>query len=178
MNTVKGRKEDEKASAESDLADATSTYDDTQDQMKADIKFFDQTKDACDTKHQEWTLRDKLRQQELEGVEKALALLTSDKARDLFAKSIKPGVEAASFLQIDEAHAQAVYAKAYGMLRDKAVKSKSLRLAALAVRVRTTKAGHFDAVIKAIDDMVSTLKDEGEADRDKRNQCNDEYQKI
>jgi len=48
----------------------------------------------------------------------------------------------------------------------------------LAVSVRTAKAGHFDAVMKAIDDMVTTLNEEGEADRAKKNQCNDEYQKI
>lgn len=64
------------------------------------------------------------------------------------------------------------------MLRGQAVKSKSLRLAALAVRVRTTKAGHFDAVIQAIDTMIGTLKDEGEADSAKKNQCNEEYQNI
>jgi hypothetical protein len=178
MKDMKSRSEDAKADAESDLADATATYDTTQDQMKADIKFFDQTKDACETKHKEWTLRDKLRDEEMAGVQKALEMLTSDKARDLFASSIKPGVEAASFLQIDEAHAQAVYLKAYSMLRGQAVKSKSLRLAALAVRVRSTKAGHFDAVIKAIDTMINTLNDEGAADRAKKNQCNEEYQNI
>merc|ERR1719218_273271 len=114
---MKSRKEGQKASAESDLADTTATYDTTQDQMKADIKFFDQTRDACDAKHKEWTLRQKLREEELKGVEKALEFLSSDEARDLFAKSIKPGVEAASFLQISDADAQAVSFKAYGMLK-------------------------------------------------------------
>jgi len=35
------------------------------------------------------------------------------------------------------------------MLKAQATKSKSLRLGMLAVRVRTAKAGHFDAVMKA-----------------------------
>merc|ERR1719162_1158661 len=178
MENVKSRKAEEMAGAASDLADTTAAYDDTQDQMKADIKFFDVTKDACDTKHEEWTLRTKMRNQEIEGIEKTLALLTSDDARDLFADSIKPGHGAASFLQIDEAQSQAVYAQAYSMLKADAMKFKSLRLASLAVRVRTTKAGHFDAVMKAIDEMVVTLNEEGAADRDKKNQCNEEYQKI
>merc|ERR1719443_2877667 len=117
MKKVKSRKEEEKADAESDLADTTATYDDTQDQMKADIKFFDQTKDACDSKHKEWTVRKNLREEELAGVEKALEFLSSDEARDLFAKSIKPGVEAASFLQVESDNAQAVAFKVYDLLK-------------------------------------------------------------
>jgi len=175
MNTVKDRKEDEKASTESDLADTTANYDDTTDQMKADIAFFDETKDACDSKHKEWTVRVSLRDEELAGVQKALEFLSSDEARDLFATAIKPGV---GFLQIEADNVQTVSFTAYTLLKAQASKSRSFRLASLAVRVRTTKVGHFDAVIKAIDEMIKTLNDEGEADREKKNQCNDEYQKI
>jgi hypothetical protein len=178
LNTVKSRKDEEKANAESDLADTTATYDDTTDQMKSDIKFFDQTKNACDTKHSEWVVRQKLRAEELKGIETALGFLSSDAARDLFAKSIKPGVEAASFLQIATDDSQAVSLKAYNMLKAQATKSKSFRLAALAVRVRTAKVGHFDKVIKAIDLMMATLDEEGQADIAKRNQCKDQYQKV
>jgi len=177
LNDTKSRKETQMSDAESDLADTTATYDDTTDQLKADIAFFDQTKDACNTKHTEWELRSKLRTEELEGVSKALEFLSSDEARDLFAKSIKPGQET-SFLQIAEEDAQAVSFKAYGMLKAQATKAKSLRMAMLAVQVRTAKAGHFGAVMKAITDMVTTLNEEGEADRAKKNQCNDEYQNI
>jgi len=177
MKEQKSRKEGEKASAESDLADATANYDDTQEEMKANIKFFDETKEACSAKHKEWSVRSDLRDEELKGVKEALEMLTSDAARDLFATAIKPGVEAAaSFLQIDEAHAQAVYGNAYKILKDQAAKAHSLRLAMLAVQVRSTKAGHFDKVIEAIDMMVNTLNEEGEADRAKRNQCKEEYQ--
>jgi peptidoglycan hydrolase CwlO-like protein len=178
MKEVKSRKEEEKADAESDLADTTATYDDTQDQMKADIKFFDETRDSCDVKHEEWVVRQKLRAEELKGVQKALDFLSSDDARDLFAKSIKPGVEAASFLQVAAEDSQAVSFKAYSVLKAQATKAKSLRLASLAVSVRTAKFGHFDKVIKAINDMIGTLNEEGAADLAKKNQCNEEYQKI
>jgi len=57
-------------------------------------------------------------------------------------------------------------------------KSHSIRLAALAVKIRTAKAGHFDQVIKAIDEMINTLKEEGAADQAKKDQCLDEYQHI
>merc|ERR1719378_1865876 len=98
MKKTRARKETEKAEAEAMLADTTKAYDDTEKQMKADTEFFDQTKKACQSKHEEWTVRKEMRDAELDGINKALEILTSDEARELFVKSIKPGVE--TFLQI------------------------------------------------------------------------------
>merc|ERR1719271_180654 len=182
MKKTRARKETEKAEAEAMLADTTKAYDDTEKQMKADTEFFDQTKAACKSKHDEWTLRVKLRNEELDGIDKALEILTSDEARELFAKSIKPGVE--TFLQIGSTpallqdSASAPAARAYAALKAQVKQTKSFRLAALAVKVRTAKAGHFDEVIKAIDEMIQTLNDEGAADLAKKTQCLDQYQKI
>merc|ERR1719163_2008753 len=182
FKATRARKETEKAEAEAMLADTTKAYDDTEKQMKADTEFFDQTKAACKSKHEEWTLREKLRNEELDGINKALEILTSDEARALFAKSIKPGVE--TFLQIAstpallQSAALAPAARAYNAVKAQVKKSRSIRLAALAVKVRTAKAGHFDGVIKAIDDMIKTLAEEGAADLAKKTQCLDEYQQI
>merc|ERR1719353_2010847 len=63
FKATRQRKETEKAEAEAMLADTTKAYDDTEKQMKADTKFFDQVKAACESKHEEWTLRDKLRKE-------------------------------------------------------------------------------------------------------------------
>merc|ERR1712226_409203 len=62
-------------------------------------------------------------------------------------------------------------------LKTQAEKSHSIRLAALAVRIRTSKFGHFEGVIKAIDEMLKTLEEEGADDLAKKTQCLDEYQK-
>merc|ERR1719502_1698205 len=51
MKKTRARKEKEKAEAEAMLADTTKAYDDTEKQMKADMEFFDQTKEACESKH-------------------------------------------------------------------------------------------------------------------------------
>merc|ERR1712217_770582 len=67
MKATRARKETEKAEAEAMLADTTKTYDETEKQMKAAPKFFDQTKAACESKHEEWTIRKDLRKMELEG---------------------------------------------------------------------------------------------------------------
>merc|ERR1712216_749474 len=182
MKKTRARKETEKAEAEAMLADTTKAYDDTEKQMKADTEFFDQTKKACKSKHDEWETRVSLRDAEIEGIDKALEILTSDEARALFAKSIKPGVEK-GFLQIasppssllqDSAAAPAT--RAYNALKAQVKNSHSIRLAQLAVEIHTTKAGHFDKVIKSIDDMMKALEEEGADDRAKKNQCLDEYQ--
>jgi chromosome segregation ATPase len=182
LKATRARKESEKADAESMLADTTKTYDDTEKQMKADMEFFDQTKAACESKHEEWTTRKNLRDEELEGISKAIEILSSDDARELFDKSIKPGVE--TFLQVgstptllqDATNAPNV--RAYNALKAQVKRSHSVRLAALAVRIRTAKFGHFEPVIKAIDEMLQTLQEEGAADLAKKTQCLDEYQEI
>lgn len=189
LQSVKAEKEDQKAEAEGLLADDTQSYDDTSAQMKTDIAFFDETKSACESKHSDWGLRKELRAEELAGINRALDILTSDDARDLFSK-IKAGKEVradesydagvpASLLQISgEASTAAPSAKAYASLKSSAARAHSLRLAALAVRVHEAKVGHFDAVLSAIDSMITTLKEEDAADISKRDQCISEYHKT
>jgi len=103
---------------------------------------------------------------EIKGMKEALKILTSDDAREMFAKAIKPGKET-MFLQMDsESSAPAQHA--YAVLKRQATKTHSLRLAQVAASIRTTKSGHFDKVIASINDMIQTLKDEGAADVKKR----------
>jgi len=173
---VKLEKEVAKAKAESELAATTSTYDSTTEEMKANIKFFDEAKKSCSAKHAEYNTRKGHRDTELSGINKAIELLTSDSARKLFATSIKPGL---SFIQTSSEHnVEAITAKAYKTLKAQATKFESLRLAMLAVSVRTAKAGHFDKVLLAIDGMMKTLTDEGAADLQKRDECKKTYHEI
>mmetsp|Transcript_73283 Transcript_73283/g.203237 ORF Transcript_73283/g.203237 Transcript_73283/m.203237 type:complete len:750 (+) Transcript_73283:65-2314(+) len=195
LKASKATKEAQRADAEALLADTTKTYDDTEAQMKADIAFFDATKSACETKHAEWSTRSALRSEELRGVAAALDVLTSDSARELFASSIKAGKEtgadhsydsgvdisgAASLLQVvsnsnSSDGIELLISRAYTTMRKQATAAHSLRLAALAVRVREMHVGHFDEVIKAIDAMKVALEEEDAADIAKRDQCKEEY---
>merc|ERR1719194_50476 len=68
--------------------------------------------------------------------------------------------------------------KAYNALKAQVKKTHSIRLAALAVEIRTAKFGHFEDVIKSIDKMLATLEKEGADDLAKKTQCLDEYQEI
>jgi len=182
------KKVDHKAKREVQLADESQLYDDTNAQKEADVEFFDETKAACTTKSDDWKARGAAREQELEGVTKAIEMLSSDDARELFARSIKPGKEtgasdtfdtgvdisyaAPSLVQLDSAPTEAQ--RAFEALRVHASKAGSVRLALLGAAAREAKAGHFDAVIKSIDEMIATLKEEDAADIAKRDECKKE----
>jgi len=165
-----------KAEADVQLADSMQELDDLQKQFKADIEFFDLTTAACRAKHEEWTTRSEERQAELKGIREALEILTSDDARKLFAKAVKPGV-GSMFLQTssDYVSDNAPAAKAYKVLKEQAKQAHSMRLASLAASVRLVANGHFDKVIKAINDMLATLKSEEGEDIQQRDWCKDEY---
>merc|ERR1719235_86826 len=95
----------------------------------------------------EWEERQKTRQLEMEACSKALAVLSSDDAHDLFTKTFNP-----SFVQ-KEMHSER-RAEASKLLSEVAAKVQNPRLATLAVRVRLDA---FTRVKKAIDDTVAQL---------------------
>jgi len=152
--------EQHKAEALQRLADTDQSLLDTTEQLESDVKFFDTTKAACTDKAAAWTTRRTNRVDELKGIEKALEILEEN--RELFKKSIKPGME--TFIQTSRAPRN----KAFNILRREATKAHSLRLATLAA---TVKQGHFADVIKMIDEMVKELVEEENDDKVKRDEC-------
>lgn len=178
FRATKQQKEENKAEAETMLADTTQAFDDTVRQKDEDIEFFDQTKKDCSAKNEEWVVRKEMRESEIEGIEKALEILTSDDARDLFAKAIKPGKET-FFLQLESDDSMSASVRnAYTLLKHQASKSHSLRLAQLAVSIRSSKSGHFDKVMAEIEEVIQMLRDEGKADIEKRDECKSKFQSI
>merc|ERR1719261_199828 len=170
LQDVLRNKEAEKGETDKQLADTTQELEDTTLQMKEDTKFFDETKAACKTKADEWAERTRLRTQELAGINKALEVLTSDEAREMFGKAIKPGME--SFLQTDqESEHSSPRVKAFKALKKAAGKVHSLRLASLAASVRTASAGNFGVIIDEVEKMIQVLKDEETTDIDQRDWC-------
>merc|ERR1719375_2993711 len=125
-------------------------------------------------------IRKKQYSEELAGINEALKILTSDESRELFAKSIKPGMEfVQSFMQISSTSSEGrANFKAYRALKMVATRTQSLRLAMLAATVKEAAIGHFDAVIKDIDEMIQVLKDEEADDIEKRDNCKQEYHEI
>merc|ERR1711981_628295 len=121
--------------------------------------------EKCSMTDSEWEERQKTRQLEMEACSKALAVLSSDDAHDLFTKTFNP-----SFMQTEmrsESREQASK-----LLTSVAKKVQNPRLATLAVRVRLDA---FTRVKKAIDDMVAQLLKEKEDEIKHKDFCVEEF---
>merc|ERR1719329_703700 len=123
-------------------------------------------KEKCSMTDSEWEERQKTRQLEMEACSKALAVLSSDDAHDLFTKTFNP-----SFMQM-EMHSSERRAQASKLLTAVSKKLQNPRLATLAVRVRLDA---FTRVKKAIDDMVVQLLKEKEDEIKHKDFCVEEF---
>merc|ERR1719329_2113267 len=115
----------------------------------------------------EWEQRQKTRQLEMEACSKALAVLSSDDAHDLFTKTFNP-----SFVQTESTVSSERRTQASKLLSTVAKKVQNPRLATLAVRVRLDA---FTRVKKAIDDMVAQLTKEKADEIKHKDFCVDEF---
>merc|ERR1719265_785003 len=124
-------------------------------------------KEKCSMTDSEWEERQKTRQLEMEACSKALAVLSSDDAHDLFTKTFNP-----SLLQKESSMNSERRSQASKLLSAVATKLSNPRLATLAVRVRLDA---FTRVKKAIDDMVAHLLKEKEDEIKHKDFCVDEF---
>jgi hypothetical protein len=149
------------------LADSQLAREEAEEQLTADEEFFATMKQGCKDQANQWAQRSRVRTNELSAINQAIDILSSDAATGTFNAS------ASTFVQVSES-ARSPRTKVYNELKKAATKSKSMRLAALASRVYTTEAGHFDEVIKSIDDMVALLTKEQKDDIAHRDYCDEE----
>merc|ERR1719201_2135400 len=180
-------KEGQKSEKATMLSEAEELLSATQTQLKTDEDFFATARDSCKAKSDEWDERSRLRTEQLDGIEKALKILTSDEARATFAASATRTQDTFGTEGSREMDQQATKDKSVGdvlflqmeMPREKAYRalkkvigdSKNLRLARIAVAVRTASQGHFDEVIAEIDRMIELLGEEGKEDIEQRDWC-------
>merc|ERR1740133_822870 len=139
-------KTQELADADEKNAQAKEDIEDTRKSLAADEEFLAMLKEKCQMTDKEWEERSKTRQLEMEAVSKALAVLSSDDAHDLFTKTFNPAL-----LQEQTSDRRT---RASELLSAAAKKLQSPRLAPLAVRARLDA---FTRVKKAIDDMIAQL---------------------
>lgn len=174
----KNRKEDFKAQKNKNLASNENLLEELQIQLGEDETFFEDARTSCKRKSDEWDERNRMRTEELDGIDRALKVLTSDDARAIFANatSTRPidtfGSAGVALLQTsEEADAMSPNEVAYRQIRKAASQTKSLRLATFAATVRHASEGHFNSVITAIDTMINTLNTEEAADIEQRDWC-------
>ena len=124
-------KTQELASTDEKLAEAKENLEDTKASLTADEEFLMMLKEKCSVTDAEWEERQKTRQLEMEACSKALAVLSSDDAHDLFTKTFSPAL-----VQIEgKAHSER-RSKASARLSSVAKKLNSPRLSAIAMKVR------------------------------------------
>jgi len=160
------QKTQELADTEEKLANAKQDLEDTSASLAADQKFLMMLKEKCAMTDKEWEERQKTRQEEMSAVSKALAVLSTDDAHDLFTRTFNPAL-----LQRSEAAHSARRSKASSVLSAVAHKFGNPKLAALAVQVRLDA---FTRVKKAIDDLIAELLKEKEDELKHKDFCVDE----
>lgn len=133
-----------------------------QEQEKQDTIFLQETKENCRDNADAWAERSRLRTEELAGIDKAIDILSSNE--DLFTRSSN------DFLQISRPAVK----NAYIRVQDLARKHQSLRLAALAVKIK--EGGHFDDVIAIVDKMIEVIRREDKHDIGLKDQCQQDYE--
>jgi hypothetical protein len=145
------------------LAESTTTRDDTQKQVKADEQFFEDAKQGCKAKAKEWSERSRLRTEELTGINKGLEILTSPEAQSTFAAS-----SSTMLLQL-HSRTRATRSSAFEKLRKLAAKYGNSAMAKLASKLKS--GGHFDKIMVMIDEMVADLRKEEAEDIAHRDRC-------
>merc|ERR1719238_1033203 len=161
---LKAAKEEEIKAGEK-LAQNKEDLEDTKKTLGEDEAFLAMLKEKCSTTDAEWEERTKTRQLEMEACSKALAVLSSDEAHDLFTKTFNPAL-----VQVSE-HSERQSAAAK-FLKEAALKTDSPRLAAIAMKV---KLDAFVRVKKAIDDMISQLTAEKQDEIKHKDFCVEEF---
>jgi len=124
-------------------------------------------KEKCAMTDSEWEERQKTRQLEMEACSKALAVLSSDEAHDMFTKTFNPAL-----LEKESATHSKRRSQAADLISALAKKENNPRLAALAYRV---KLDAFTKVKKAIDDMIAELGQQKADEIKHKDFCVDEF---
>jgi len=165
--TALSKQDGEKGAKAVSKDDAQKELDALNVQMTNDKTFIEQTTTALADKKAEWKDRQALRTGEIAAISKAIGILNSDDARDLFKKSLS----SQSFMQTSSTQ----HLSAAKVLGKAAHMSGDSRLALLAATVSRTDplatGSHFDKVIAAIDLMVATLKSEEQTDLTNKETC-------
>eukprot|EP00929_Paragymnodinium_shiwhaense_P076381 TRINITY_DN3926_c0_g1_i1.p1 TRINITY_DN3926_c0_g1~~TRINITY_DN3926_c0_g1_i1.p1 ORF type:complete len:702 (-),score=293.47 TRINITY_DN3926_c0_g1_i1:143-2248(-) len=151
------------------LSDSQSELDDTKTQLEADEAFFASTKDNCKAKAGEWAERSRLRTEELHGMAKAVAILSSPDAQATFHNASTTFLQLVSEEDNHPRRKSQGATKAYQKLAMMASKFKSLALAKIAMKLGA--GGHFDKVIQAIEKMIIMLNQEEQDDVAHRDRC-------
>jgi hypothetical protein len=132
----------------------------------ADEKFVAEMTENCQVVDQEFEARSKVRQDEIVALSDVLDIVTSDEARDLFARSV-----GTSFIQVDASAQSARTDKALRHLASTAKKTGNWALLAFVSRARLDA---FTKVKEAMDKLMAELKTQQQEEVEKHDLCKTE----
>jgi len=165
-NEQVGNKQTELANANEDNAQSKEDLEDTTEQLSADRTFLADVKSRCETMDKEWSVRTKVRQEEVTAVGEALEILTDDDARDLMSRTN-------TFLQVSQMSTEsAAKDRATSFIKAAAKRLQSPQLSLLAAGMKNEDV--FTKVKESIDVMVKQLKKEQKDEVEKKDWCRDE----
>merc|ERR1719321_2536175 len=154
------------ATAEGELLDTTTTRDD-------DVKYLEDVTATCDQKAKDFESRQELRAEELEAIQKAIDIISSNAVQGAAEKHL-PGLlqtKGSALAQLRTgSHSPAQYEVA-AYLRGQARQLDSRVLAAIAVRVEKDP---FKKVKKMIKDLIDKLMEEATAEASHKGWCDAE----
>merc|ERR1719181_1176066 len=163
------KQEADKASKTKRLSDSEVLLDDTNKQLEADEAFFADTKEACQAKASEWSVRTRLRTEELAGMKQAIEILSSESASKTFHNSSSTFLQVSSIKKHKQADRSSVAKQAFSLLKSIAKRYNSIKVGRIAVAAQS--GGHFDKIIGMIDKMIGDLREEEQDDIVHRDEC-------
>jgi chromosome segregation ATPase len=159
-------KEDDLANSENALAEAKEDLEQEKKTLAENQKFLKKLKELCTDSDKKFAERKAMRLKEIQAVSETIEILTADEARDAMTGTY-------NFLQTSTARVSKTRQMAAKALRQAAAKSRDPRLSMLATSVELDA---FTKVKKAIDDMITTLKQQMEDEVKKSDYCKSELQ--
>jgi len=165
----------ESGAKEMNKEEAQEELDSLKTQVENDEKYIQQTTSSVAEKKEEWKERQKLRSGEIVAINKAIAILHADDARNTFKKSFNS--QGFSLVQVSKVSSKlaAHRSSALAEIGRTAAAVSDRRLYSLMSRMSNVGA-HFAEVVKSIDIMIADLKKEQEQDLENKEQCEQDRQ--
>jgi len=169
-----------KAQRLADFESFTQEVESTSATLKEDEKYFADLNVQCTTKSEEFEARQKMREEELEAIAKAIEVMSSgtvsgaaDEHLPAFTQTHKSFalLRAQAETQVQKERAAAVH-RVMIFLQGRAAKADSRILANLAARVTAT--GPFDKVVEMIKSLITKLTTEAAEEADQKSWCDAE----
>merc|ERR1719421_2537367 len=155
-----------------DKASAEGEYADTETALKEDEKFLADMTAECEQKAVDFEKRHELRQGELDAINKAIEIMSSDAVAGSGAKHLPGLVQSGTALAQLRSHTMSPVQRAVAsFLQDKAQKTNSRILSLISLKVQEDP---FKKVTKMIKDMIFKLMEEANEEAEHKGFCDTE----